>query len=123
MKTKWVLAGIVIMLFVCLNISSARADEKSLQSHVLNYVGKTYGGVQDPEYVSYDQALREYMVKRIKQKFGVELDPKKYSGFDLLEIEAVLKCKKSDEPLDLFLKMFPKQRQLNPFFPGFAFDQ
>jgi len=110
MKTKWVLAGIVIMLFVCLNISSARADEKSLQSQVLNYVGKTYGGVQDPEYVSYDQALREYMVKRIKQKFGVELDPKKYSGFDLLEIEAVLKCKKSDEPLDIYLKMFPKQR-------------
>ena len=72
--------------------------------------GKTYGSVQDPEYVSYDQALRDYMVKRIKQKFGVELDPKKYSGFDLLEIEAVLRCRKSDEPLDIFLNMFPKQQ-------------
>jgi len=77
---------------------------------LLTQAGKTYGGVQDPEYVSYDQALRDYMVKRIKQKFGVELDPKKYSGFDLLEIEAMLKCRKSDEPLDGFLKMFPKQK-------------
>ena len=94
----------------CLNVPPAYADKEPLQSQVLNYVGKTYGGVQDPEYISYDQALRGYMVKRIKQRFGVELDPKKYSGFDLLEIEAVLRCRKSDEPLDMFLEMFPKQR-------------
>ena len=94
----------------CFNVPAAYADKEPLQSQVLSYVGKTYGGVQDPEYISYDQALRDYMVKRIKQKFGVELDPKKYSGFDLLEIEAMLKCKKSDEPLDIFLKMFPTQR-------------
>ncbi len=81
-----------------------------VSSQVLNYAGKSYPGVQDPEYISYDQALRDYMVKRIKQKFGVELDPKKYSGFDLLEIEAFFECKKSDEPYDLFLKMFPRQR-------------
>jgi hypothetical protein len=98
------------LLVFCLNVPAAYADKEPLQSQVLNYVGKTYGGVQDPEYISYDQALRDYMVKRIKQKFGVELDPKKYSGFDLLEIEAVLKCRKSDEPLDIFLKMFPKQQ-------------
>jgi hypothetical protein len=94
----------------CLSVPAVYADEKPSQSQVLNYVGKTYGGAQDPEYISYDQALRDYMVKRIKQKFGVELDPKKYSGFDLLEIEAVLKCRKSDEPLDIILKMFPKQQ-------------
>lgn len=99
-----------VFLLLCSNAPIANANTEPFPSQVLNYVGKTYGGVQDPEYVSYDQALRDYMVKRIKQKFGVELDPKKYSGFDLLEIEAVLKCKKSDEPLDIFLKMFPKQR-------------
>ena len=101
---------LVAIGFFCFNVPAPYADNEPLQSQVLNYVGKTYRGVQDPEYISYDQALRDYMVKRIKQRFGVELDPKKYSGFDLLEIEAVLRCRKSDEPLDMFLKMFPKQK-------------
>jgi hypothetical protein len=110
MKGKWGLFLLLSFLAFCLNVPAAYADKEPFQSQVLNYVGKTYGGVQDPEYISYDQALRDYMVKRIKQKFGIELDPKKYSGFDLLEIEAVLRCRKSDEPLDIFLKMFPKQK-------------
>ncbi len=110
MKGRWGFLPLFAFLFFCLNVPAAYADKEPLPSQVLNYAGKTYGGVQDPEYVSYDQALRDYMVKRIKQKFGVELDPKKYSGFELLEIEAVLRCRKSDEPLDIFLKMFPKQR-------------
>jgi hypothetical protein len=49
-------------------------------------------------------------VKRIDKEFGIALDPKKYSGFDLLEIEALFKCKKSNEPYDIFLKPFPKGR-------------
>jgi len=48
------------------------------------------------------------MVDRISNRFGIALDPKIYSGFDLLEIEALFKCKKSEEPFDLFLKMVPK---------------
>jgi hypothetical protein len=110
MKMGWVFLLLFATMVFCLSVPAAYADKEPLESQVLNYVGKTYDGVQDPEYVSYDQALRDYMVKRIKQKFGVELDPKKYSGFDLLEIEAVLRCRKSDEPLDIFLNMFPKQR-------------
>lgn len=110
MKGRWGLFLLFALGVFCLNVPATYADKEPLQSQVLNYVGKTYGGVQDPEYISYDQALRDYMVKRIKQRFGVELDPKKYSGFDLLEIEAVLRCRKSDEPLDMFLEMFPKQQ-------------
>ena len=110
MRERWVFPLLFVLVVFCLNVPAAYADKEPSQSQVLNYVGKTYGGVQDPEYISYDQALRSYMAKRIKQKFGVELDPKKYSGFDLLEIEAVLRCRKSDEPLDMFLEMFPKQR-------------
>jgi hypothetical protein len=33
-----------------------------------------------------------------------------FPGFDLLEIEALFKCKKLNEPYDMFLKMFPKRR-------------
>ena len=107
---KRILLASVMISWLFLPAFEACAEEVFFDPQLLTQAGKTYGGVQDPEYVSYDQALRDYMVKRIKQKFGVELDPKKYSGFDLLEIEAMLKCKKSDEPLDLLLKMFPRQR-------------
>jgi hypothetical protein len=80
-----------------------------MPSQITAYDGKSFKGFQDPEYISYDQALREYLVKRIQQDFGIALDPKKYSGFDLLEIEALFKCKKSAESYERFLKMFPKR--------------
>jgi hypothetical protein len=85
------------------------ADEVFFTPQLLTHAGKSYGGIEDPEYITYDSALREYMAKRIHQRFGIELDPKKYSGFDLLEIESFFECKKSDEPFDLFLKMFPRR--------------
>ena len=98
------------LLVFSLSVSPALADRASVQSQVLQYVGKAYGSVQDSEYISYDQALRNHMVNRIRQKFGVDLDPKRYSGFELLEIESFFECKKSDEPFELFLKMFPRSR-------------
>jgi hypothetical protein len=86
------------------------AKETTVPARVATFDGKSFAGFQDPEYVSYDQALREYLVKRIDKEFGIALDPKKYSGFDLLEIESLFKCKKSNEPYDMFLKEFPKRR-------------
>ena len=103
----WFLTLAVIPGFL-ISVFSLDAQGKAPESQLLTYAGKQYSGVQDPEYLSYDQALREYMVKRINKKFGIALDPKKYSGFDLLEIEAILKFKKAGEPAELFLKPFPK---------------
>jgi hypothetical protein len=99
-----------IILSFSLTVSSAFAKEAVMPARVTAHDGKTFKGFQDPEYLSYDQALREYLIKRIDQRFGIALDPKKYSGFDLLEIEALFKCKKSNEPYDIFLRMFPKRR-------------
>lgn len=110
MKSKWFLLMFFIVLSFSLTVSSAFAKEAAMPARVTAYDGKSFAGLQDPEYLSYDQALREYLVKRIDQRFGIALDPKKYSGFDLLEIEALFKCKKSNEPYDAFLRMFPKRR-------------
>lgn len=110
MKSKWFLLMFFIVLSFSLTVSSAFAKEAVMPARVTAYDGKSFAGLQDPEYLSYDQALREYLVKRIDQRFGIALDPKKYSGFDLLEIEALFKCKKSNEPYDAFLRMFPKRR-------------
>ena len=110
MKSKWFLLMFFIVLSFSLTVSSAFAKEAVMPARVTAYDGKSFAGLQDPEYLSYDQALREYLIKRIDQRFGIALDPKKYSGFDLLEIEALFKCKKSNEPYDAFLRMFPKRR-------------
>jgi hypothetical protein len=103
------LLTLTISLWFCIIASSVYAKGSSLQSQLLDYAGKSYTGAQDSSYLNYDLALREYMVDRISKQFGITLDPKNYSGFDLLEIESLFKCKKSGEPFDIFLKMFPKR--------------
>jgi hypothetical protein len=109
MRIRWVLIfSIFFFVWMITNESYVFANEKDLRSQVLAYGGKTFKGIQDPEYISYDQALRDYLVKEINKRYGITLDPKTYSGFDLLEIEAFIKCKKPTEPLDVFLKKFPK---------------
>ena len=110
MNSKWVLA--ILFIFLCFSLTPflAFAKDTTMPPNITAYNGKSFAGFLDAEYLSYDQALREYLVKRIDQRFGIALDPKKYSGFDLLEIKALFKCKKSNESYDLFLKMFPKSR-------------
>jgi hypothetical protein len=104
----WFLPIFAMVLGPWVITTSVYARDGSLKPQLLDYAGKSYTGTQDPSYLNYDLALREYLVDRISKRFGVALDPKKYSGFDLLEIEALFKCKKMDEPLDTLLKMFPK---------------
>jgi hypothetical protein len=110
MKLKWAFLIFVTGLSFCIIVSSALANGVFYDAQLLPYDGKAYTGAQDPQYISYDSILREYMADRIHQRFGITLDPKTYSGFDLLEIEALLKCKKSEESADTILKMFPKYR-------------
>jgi len=100
---------ILAIIFVsCFTVSLIYAKGSSLQSQLLDHVGKSYTGSQDPSYLSYDLALREVIASRINKRFGIALDTKTYSGFDLLEIESLFKCKKTEESFDIFLKMFPK---------------
>jgi hypothetical protein len=98
----------VALSWLWVNASSVYAKEDSLQYSLMDHAGKSYSGAQDPSYQEYDLALRKYVADRILKRFGVALDPKIYSGFDLLDIEALFKCKKSEEPFNLFLHLFPK---------------
>jgi hypothetical protein len=109
-KRVWFVPMFIMALWCCLIAPPVNSNDGSMKSRLLDYAGKSYTGTQDPSYQQYDLALREYMVDRINKQFGVALDPKTYSGFDLLEIESLFKCKKSDEPFDMFLKTFPKYR-------------
>ena len=103
-----IISILLIPLWLVLMAPSVQGKDGQLGSEVLRHAGESYKGVEDPAYISYDQALRVYVADRIKKQFGFALDPKTYSGFDLLEIEALLRCKKVNEPVEDFLKGFPK---------------
>jgi len=91
-------------------VISADAQKGSLRSQLLANQGKTFRGTEDPEFVSYDQVLRDYVSKRIQKRYGETFDPKNFSGFDLLEIEAFLKCKKPGESVAPYLETFRRPR-------------
>ena len=109
MKTKQILPIIVVVLGVAVAFAFANAKQATPRTKVLEYVGRTFTSAQDPDYVAYDRALRDYVARRIRSKFGLSLDPKKYTGFELLEIEALLKCKKRNEPIEPYLIMFQER--------------
>jgi hypothetical protein len=109
MKKGWILWAFIIAGSLVW-AGSVPSSTKETGVRLSAYEGKLFAGSQDPDYQDYDLALREYLIRRIHKRFGIELDPKTYSGFDLLEIESLLKFKKSNESVDSFLKMFPKTR-------------
>ena len=75
---------------------------------ILSYAGQYFRDPLSPDYSSYNREMSMYTAKRIKVKYNVDLDYTSYSAFDLLEIEALLKCKKSDESVESLLKRFQK---------------
>ena len=105
--------SVLIILILALACTIAMAGpapsgQKGLVSRIYAYEGKLFTGPQDPDYKDYDLTLRNHLVRRIHKRFGIELDLRTYSGFDLLEIESLIRFKKSNEPLEPFLRMFPK---------------
>jgi hypothetical protein len=82
--------------------------KKPPKEGITNYAGQYFKDPSSPGYASYDQKMSVYVARRIKAQYNVDLDYTLYSAFDLLEIEALLKCKKSGEPVDSLLEPFQK---------------
>jgi hypothetical protein len=111
MKLRWVYITILSVLLIIWISPSSNAEVMGLPAKIIKaYGGKIFTNLKDSEFINYDIFLRNYLVKRINKRYGISLDAKLYSGLDLLEIEAFLKCRKSDEPIDNFLKMFHKAK-------------
>lgn len=109
MKTMKLLLALVILSFLVLSLSADPLLAQNSRGRILENAGKTFTGTEDPAYQAYDQALRDYVAKRISKRYGVGVNPKVYNGFELLDIEAFLKCKKSSEALDSYLQKFQKK--------------
>lgn len=106
---KWIWFFLTLMLASSMSIGvSASSGPKAPTATIDVYEGRLFTGPQDPDYKDYDSALKNRLIKRIQQKYRVEFPPESYSGYDLLEIESLIRVKKPHEPLDPILKMFPK---------------
>jgi hypothetical protein len=97
------------VFFILLSFPGYTKDGR-LPSEFLKYEGRHFKGMEDPEFQQYDLALRDYLSKHLQKHYGIEVDPKAFSSFDLLELEALVKCKKQGESLDAILKLFPRPR-------------
>jgi hypothetical protein len=75
---------------------------------ILSYAGRYFRSLSSADYSSYDREMSMHVAQRIKAHYDVDLDYTAYSAFDLLEIEALLKCKKSEESADSLLKRFQR---------------
>ena len=110
MKPKiWIPLSAVVFT-VLLFTYPACAQRTDLRSQLLANGGKTFSGMNDPEFASYDLILREYVARRIQKRYGVRVDPKAYaSGFEILEFESLLKCMKPGEPAEQYLQKMQKR--------------
>ena len=82
--------------------------KKTPREGILGYAGQYFKHPSSRDYSSYDREMSMYVAKRIKAQYNVDFDYTSYSAFDLLEIEALLKFKKSDESVESLLKPFQK---------------
>ena len=98
----------LLVLFPILIFAPCSLATKSPREGITSYEGKYFKGPSSPGYSSYDREMSMLVAKRIKEHYNVDLDSRSYSAFDLLEIEALLKCKKPDESVDSLLKPFRK---------------
>jgi hypothetical protein len=93
-------SSLILAPFIHANITPGKV--------ILDYAGRYFSDRSSPDYSSYDREMSMHVAKKIKVKYNVDLDLISYSAFDLLEIEALLKCKKSDESVESLLKHFQK---------------
>ena len=105
MKKTACLSAMIIALALMLCPPGAMAQEAS-------GLGSTYGGMlfagpSDPDYRSYEQAIKPVLLDRIEREYGVVLNGDTLSPEELLEINALLRLKRSDEPVNYILNRFP----------------
>jgi hypothetical protein len=104
--------GAALCLVICLSALilpppvNTQGVPASHRAEVLVYAGRYFESPSSPDYAPYDQKMSMDVAKRIREKYQVDLDYKLYTAFDLLEIEALLKCKKSDESVESLLRRF-----------------
>jgi len=71
------------------------------------YGGRVYTSPSDPEYLSFERQAKAIILEKIRNRYGVELDGDLLSSDQLLEVEALLRFKRSRESVERILSRFP----------------
>jgi len=71
------------------------------------YGGRVFKAHSDPQYRSYEQEIKSILLEQIKDEYGVVLNGGVLSPEQLLEIEALLRLKRSKESVEYILNRFP----------------
>jgi hypothetical protein len=67
------------------------------------YGGRVYTSPSDPEYVSFEREAKAIILQKIRNRYGVEVNADPLSSDQLLEIEALLRFKRSRESVEQVL--------------------
>jgi hypothetical protein len=105
MKKTACLSALIFALTLMLCPPGTMAQEASGLGP--KYGGMLFAGPSDPQYRSYEQAIKPILLDQIEREYGVVLNGERLSPEELLEINALLRLKRSDEPVDYILNRFP----------------
>lgn len=105
MKKAAFLISVVFLFSLLLCPQLARSQEAwELGS---KYGGKIYQTPSDPQYLSYEREAKTILLEKIKNRYGVALNGDLLSSDQLLEVEALLRFKRSRESVEEVLSRFP----------------
>ena len=105
MKKTAFLISLVCLFSLVLYPPLTRSQEASKLGP--KYGGKTFQSPSDPDYLSYEREIKPILLQKIRNQYDVELNGDVLSSEQLLEIEALLRLKRSDESVEHILSRFP----------------
>ncbi|MBW2057683.1 MAG: hypothetical protein JRH07_10710 [Deltaproteobacteria bacterium] len=105
MKRTLVLIALVSLLGLI--ACPPRAGSQQVSRLAAEYGGKVFKSPSDPDYLSYQKQAKAILLRKIRDRYGVDLNGENLSPDQLLEIEALLRVKRSDESVEYILNRFP----------------
>ncbi len=104
-KTAFLISFVFLFLMVFCPPFARSQDARGLGT---KYGGKTFKSPSDPDFLSYEREIKAILLDKIESQYGVELNGEALSSDQLLEIEALLRFKRSDESVEYILRRFPR---------------
>jgi hypothetical protein len=96
-----------LVFFIVLFLYPPLSTSQEASKLASKYGGRIFKSPSDPDYLSYEREIKALVLQEIRKQHGVELNAEGLSPNQLLEIEALLRLKRSSEPVENILRRFP----------------
>ena len=98
---------ILLLFLFCLVFFPQSATSQEASRLGTKYGGKTFTSPSDPGYLSYQREIKPIILRKIRDRYGVELNGDVLSSEQLLEIDSLLRLKRAHESVEHILIRFP----------------